>query len=138
MKNQELSTELYLDLMKRVLCFTLWPEPATKVRNFNNHKFPRKQIGNLLMTLLRRYTNLHLATRFVVSDSRRELGEVWPVCAHTMVGMRRLSNIQTCLETVIDENIPGDVIETGVWRGGTCIFMKAILKLGLKLLIFLT
>jgi hypothetical protein len=28
---------------------------------------------------------------------------------------------------VIEESVPGDLIETGVWRGGACIYMKGIL-----------
>jgi len=31
-------------------------------------------------------------------------------------------------EDVIARGVPGDFIETGVWRGGACIFMRAILK----------
>ena len=57
----------------------------------------------------------------------RETGEDWPVLAHTMVGNKRLLNIQELAENVIKNNIPGDFIETGVWRGGSCIFMIAIL-----------
>ncbi len=47
--------------------------------------------------------------------------------ALTMVPTSRLDNIQQCIEDVIGNNIPGDVIEAGVWRGGTAIFMKAVL-----------
>src|SRR5262249_41424222 len=39
----------------------------------------------------------------------------------------RLDNIQMCIESVIREGIPGDLIEAGVWRGGTTIFMKGVL-----------
>ncbi|MCU7835192.1 MAG: TylF/MycF family methyltransferase [gamma proteobacterium symbiont of Taylorina sp.] len=45
----------------------------------------------------------------------------------SMVGMKRLDNIQMSVETVITENIKGDLIETGVWRGGSVLLMKAIL-----------
>lgn len=48
--------------------------------------------------------------------------------AHTMIGMIRLNNLQYCVEDVIKNRIPGDLIETGVWRGGATIFMRAILK----------
>jgi O-methyltransferase len=58
----------------------------------------------------------------------RELGEDWPVLAHSMAGNRRLLNIQQLAEDVINKNIPGDFIETGVWRGGACIFMNAVLR----------
>lgn len=44
--------------------------------------------------------------------------------SHTMVGRKRLDNIQFCLDMVRLDNIAGDVIETGVWRGGACIFMR--------------
>lgn len=55
-------------------------------------------------------------------------GMDWPERAHTMIGMKRLDNIQMCAENIIKENIPGDFLETGVWRGGSVIFMRAILK----------
>ncbi|MEO7556222.1 MAG: TylF/MycF/NovP-related O-methyltransferase [Acidimicrobiales bacterium] len=46
----------------------------------------------------------------------------------TMVGNERLANMRQCLLDVIDKGVPGDVIETGVWRGGTTILMRGILK----------
>ena len=35
-----------------------------------------------------------------------------------MIGMQRLTSLQHCVETVLTENIPGDLVECGVWRGG--------------------
>lgn len=58
----------------------------------------------------------------------RQIGMDWPVDALTMVGDVRLANIQACLETVVRENIEGDFIECGVWRGGACIFARAVLN----------
>jgi len=45
-----------------------------------------------------------------------------------MVGMRRLDNLHQCTRTVLREGIPGDLVETGVWRGGCAILMRAILE----------
>lgn len=59
---------------------------------------------------------------------RRENGKDWPSVAHTMIGLKRLNNIQFCVEDILKNNIPGDLIEAGVWRGGATIFMRAILK----------
>jgi hypothetical protein len=42
--------------------------------------------------------------------------------------MSRLENLHQCCESVILNGIPGDFIETGVWRGGACIFMRGLLK----------
>ncbi|MCY7352610.1 MAG: TylF/MycF family methyltransferase, partial [Cytophagaceae bacterium] len=36
--------------------------------------------------------------------------------------------IESCIRSIVAEGIPGDLIETGVWRGGATIFMKAVLK----------
>ena len=57
----------------------------------------------------------------------REHGLDWPAQAQTMIGGKRMANLRTLMESVIAENVPGDFIETGVWRGGACIFMRAIL-----------
>jgi O-methyltransferase len=57
----------------------------------------------------------------------RELGLDWPADAETMIGMQRLTSLQECVETVLDEHIPGDLVECGVWRGGACILMRAVL-----------
>jgi O-methyltransferase len=45
-----------------------------------------------------------------------------------MIGRKRLSQLQHCIEEVLHEHIPGDLIECGVWRGGATIFMRAVLK----------
>jgi hypothetical protein len=48
--------------------------------------------------------------------------------AVTMLPRVRLENVRFCIETVIRENIPGDLIEAGVWRGGGSIFMSGTLR----------
>lgn len=60
--------------------------------------------------------------------NKREHGEDHPLTAFTMIGMKRLDNIEYCMDEIRRNNIPGDCIETGVWRGGATIFMRAILK----------
>ena len=59
---------------------------------------------------------------------RREIGRDWPQHAHTMVGAARLRNLAKLTCKVLDDGIRGDLIETGVWRGGCCIMMRALLK----------
>ena len=61
-------------------------------------------------------------------EAKRSVGLDWPTYAHTMIGMKRLDNLQFCVEEVIKNNVPGDLIETGVWRGGATILMRAVLK----------
>jgi hypothetical protein len=45
-----------------------------------------------------------------------------------MIGVKRMGNLRTIAESVIWHHVPGDFIETGVWRGGACILMRAVLK----------
>ena len=47
--------------------------------------------------------------------------------AHTMIGSKRLDNIHHCLDAIRRERVPGDLMETGVWRGGAVIFMRGYL-----------
>ena len=58
----------------------------------------------------------------------REYGWDWPSKAHSMIGRKRMENLRALAERVIFGGVPGDFIETGVWRGGACIFMRAILE----------
>lgn len=64
-----------------------------------------------------------------IEDKKVQFGLNWPERAHTMIGLKRLSNIQYCFENVVKDGIEGDLIETGVWRGGATIFMKALVNL---------
>jgi O-methyltransferase len=58
----------------------------------------------------------------------RAAGRDWPATAETMIGLFRLQNLQECIADILQRGVPGDLIETGVWRGGACIFMRAVLK----------
>ncbi len=94
---------LYLDLLKSCLLNTLYDDPAQAVKTPSGRRIPAAQAWD-------------------------EGGRAWLTPAHTMIGRKRLENIQSCLESVLADNIIGDVIETGVWRGGATIFMRGILK----------
>jgi O-methyltransferase len=51
----------------------------------------------------------------------------WPPRAHTMLPRARLDNLRRLTQRVLKDNVAGDFIETGVWRGGACILLRAIL-----------
>jgi O-methyltransferase len=59
--------------------------------------------------------------------AKRLIGADWPSHAHTMIGLKRLRNLRSLISQVFEDRIPGDFIETGVWRGGACIYMRALL-----------
>lgn len=119
--------DLYLDLIKKTLSFSLWPEPPVDLAFFGHKqtRFQRLVLGPLDKLLRRR--NYRIMVDRPMTLQQRQGGEVWPSYADTMAGMKRLDNLQMAVETVLAEKIPGDLIETGVWRGGSCILMKAVL-----------
>jgi O-methyltransferase len=57
----------------------------------------------------------------------REFGLDWPARAETMVGRRRLGHVGRCVADVLERDVPGDLLEAGVWRGGTTILMRGVL-----------
>lgn len=47
---------------------------------------------------------------------------------YTMIGLRRLDNLEYCINKVIEEGISGAIVEAGVWRGGAMIFANGVQK----------
>ena len=93
-----IATDLYLDLLKKSITNTLYSAEPDG-GNDNQLQF--------VQDFIRHYIN---------------------GAAISMLPMSRLDNLQYCIADVIDKRVPGDFIETGVWRGGTTIFMRASLK----------
>jgi O-methyltransferase len=119
-------SELYLELMKKTLSLTLWPEPSREIKPLGTHSLVNRKVISFVTGLLRK-RNFVISQRTAAIEADRETGNFWPGYAHTMVGVKRLDNIQQCIEIVLRNQVEGDFIETGVWRGGTCIFMRSIL-----------
>jgi Macrocin-O-methyltransferase (TylF) len=95
------NSNLYLDLLKKVITNMIY-EDQTNVAGF--------------------------ITDSAYSAELRATGEDYPRVAHSMVGLKRLDNLQKCLEDVLRDDIPGDFAETGVWRGGACIFARGVFQ----------
>jgi hypothetical protein len=83
-------------------------------------------IKRVLTNLIYEDSRLDGSSAVFEAEARLE-GRDWPSVAHTMVGLSRLDNLQMCLESVLADGVPGDFIETGVWRGGASIFTRAVL-----------
>jgi hypothetical protein len=59
-------------------------------------------------------------------EGRRSAYEL-PPGIMTMIGRRRLDNVRRCVVDVLERGVPGDLIETGVWKGGATILMRGVL-----------
>ena len=113
--------ELYLELMKKCLVNSLYDEVDLA------SVFGKGPWGRRADAALSRFGVKWVRAK---GDARanRSAGRDNNPRAHTMIGLGRLENIQSCVEEVLAANVPGDLIEAGVWRGGAAIFMRAILK----------
>jgi O-methyltransferase len=113
--------DLYLDLMKRSLLNLIYAEQ--EVTFAAPVGLPKKLISALV-----RMGGAEVVRRKPLRTLERLEGRDWPLYGQTMVSWKRLENVQFCVEQVIQNSVPGDLIETGVWRGGVSILMRAVLK----------
>lgn len=117
------AADLYLDLLKGCLTRDLFLDEQT--RGLGGWR------GRLWNSVRRRTgTDVRIVRPLTalpeVAAKWRE-GAMRPGNGETMIGRKRLDNIQECVTRVIADGVPGDLIETGVWRGGATIFMRAVL-----------
>jgi O-methyltransferase len=112
---------LYLDLMKR--CLTNFLYGDCEEAPIQPHGFLKRKIFEVCAA-----RGIRMVRAKPFDPQVRGEGRDWPPTAHTMIGLRRLDNLQSCIEDVLARDVPGDLIETGVWRGGATIFMRAVLE----------
>jgi len=120
-----LAAERYLDLLKQCLSRMLFRQPTYHlvIPPSTWRGIPKRA----LQAWLRNSRDIELV-RILPFDAQARLeGRDWPDDAETMIGNKRLDNLHFCIRSVIEREVPGDLIETGVWRGGACIFMRGAL-----------
>jgi O-methyltransferase len=125
----QLARGLYLDLLKRTLIGAVAEDNDAILGGVTTAGAPvlYKRVADGVGKLAGR-AGLEIAYKRPYDPAKRSVGRDWPARADSMIGLARMDNIQHCVETVIQEGIPGDMIETGVWRGGATIFMRGVLK----------
>ncbi|GAB6496365.1 putative bacteriocin O-metyltransferase [Bacillus sp. UMTAT18] len=126
------AVQLYLELLKKTILFEIWLEyePYLPASLHISKELSYEPVTVPLPLFLKQYVENH-NLKIVdpnVSESERQGGKDWPRAAHSMIGRKRMNQLHEAMETVVRENIEGDFIETGVWRGGSCIFMNGFLQ----------
>jgi O-methyltransferase len=99
--------DAYLDLLKLSLCDLVGAGTTSVGRTPEGQVMARELDGEQLRL--------------------RSAGMDWPRHGLTMVGLRRLDDLQRCVEAVVEDGVEGDLIEAGAWRGGASILMRAVL-----------
>lgn len=123
--NSKEPQDLYLKLLTRALTGALHEQvlyPVAPTRGLKKRVFT--PIQRLLAS-----QGFVLARSMSIGPHSFAQSPPWPPIptADTMIGPRGLQNIRECVEDVLQQDVPGDLIEAGVWRGGATLFMRALL-----------
>ncbi|HEY2703997.1 MAG TPA: TylF/MycF family methyltransferase [Candidatus Dormibacteraeota bacterium] len=121
---EDRGTQLYLDLLKRSLVGMLSGHELQTV--VPSVEWKRRAVRLASRLLARR--GIELVRAMPYDLDKREQGLDWPLHAVSMIGLRRMDNLEHLIRDVLRRGVPGDLIETGVWRGGATILMRAVLK----------
>lgn len=119
------AVDLYLDVMAKMLTRYRFEGRNVTV------KLPMRSYQSYLWDLTRLAMpgrDIRMVEAGEFNSRLREEGRDWPADAESMIGLKRMANLRSCVESVIADGVPGDLIETGAWRGGATIYMRAILK----------
>ena len=121
--------EAYIELLKRAVLGDT-AGPVTVYQPVRTQ--PRGWLAKRLLKGILRSEKAIMARPTTVDLSHNDDGLLsvfelppWPL---TMIGSRRLDNVEHCMRSVLEQGVPGDFIETGVWKGGTTIFMRGVLR----------
>jgi O-methyltransferase len=115
---------LYIDLLKRLLARSVFDENVVPVAP---RRGSRKQRLYAPLEKALSAKGLVLARRIESRDAFLESPPAQIRNAETLIGPVGLENVQYCVEDVLKYEVPGDLIEAGVWRGGAVLFMRGLL-----------
>ena len=119
------ATELYLDLLKHSILNDIYLDDELRIAYLRaclagTETFDYSELHDIRTRRRDQYEELK-ASRLIGRFFGRNIKNSG--FSHSMIGRARLDSLHECLDTIRQRNIPGDFIECGVWRGGSCIFM---------------
>lgn len=128
--------ETYLELLKKVILNEIYLDNELRIQYLGEQLLSKRKLFQ--KASINYQTLHHITSAFPEKHSAlqegRKLGKHLEnniqhlVYAHSMIGRKRMDNIHDCLNLIIENNIAGDLIECGVWQGGSTILMNGFLK----------
>jgi O-methyltransferase len=123
-----ITRRLYLDLLKKSLMNEIGIENELRIHYLRSciadGTAPDEIVIRDIRTRRAEDFEEYLAVRRDGNLFRGQVSE----CPYTMIGRKRLDNLELLVTRVIEERVPGDVIECGVWRGGASIFIRGTMR----------
>ena len=109
------AADRYLDLLARALDRDLFLDE--EVRNVDLRQWPGANLTGCATSLAS-----SAGASFAGRRRRREPWQDWPShIAGDHGPASPLVNVSACVTHAFEDGVPGDLVETGVWRGGACI-----------------
>lgn len=125
-----ISNSEYLEFLKRAITRAIFARP--RERHTWRASFPGKRQLVLATNRLLGAVGLEVVkTVRVTGDAYVESGHAATnraEDAESMLGTRQFDSMQACIFDVVQNKVPGDLLEAGVWRGGMTIFMRGVLR----------
>jgi hypothetical protein len=115
----------YLDLLKRALVNLIYPEHELRIDYLEQHGAGGDRLAHQRALRDIRYTAPETFAALVAGKRASRTGRR-PWYSHSMIGLRRLENLEWCTARVFADGVPGDFLEAGVCQGGASIFMRAL------------
>jgi O-methyltransferase len=124
---KSLSNELYLDMELRlsyiIACMSLKKQPVLEIL-----VHPKMHLREIYQDFLEgRKLGRVRDFQAIIEGERVHVSHKYNYFYHTCIGEKRLDNLEYCVQVCTRDKIAGDVIETGVWRGGACVYLQALL-----------
>lgn len=121
------SRGLYLDLLQRSLMGALYAETPREPTDDDLARCLAR-----LMAARKRFAGAEGDAARLLSASPRDLFAFQERMSarqrkHTMTAESGVNNVRECVETVLREDVPGDLLEAGVWKGGLPLLMRGVL-----------
>jgi O-methyltransferase len=96
------------EILKKIL---LGAVSNDNVRKFINNELNEEEIKNL--------SDAEIPNDLAEWVEFKDLGP-----ALSMIGYKRLTNLEHLVTDIVNNKVEGSFIETGVWKGGACMFVK--------------
>ncbi|MCJ7472340.1 MAG: TylF/MycF family methyltransferase, partial [Actinobacteria bacterium] len=90
----------------------------------------KNRIKRILRRSLYRFATKSIPSLDIVNMEREmeEMGEIYEICKNlTMSSKTRIYALYKAVEYIVNSNIPGDFVECGVYKGGSCMIMALTL-----------
>lgn len=117
----------YLDLVMFAVTNLIYPEHELRLEQLERGPFPGDEVEQQRRSRDIRYDDPSAYAGLVASKLDGQVRDRRVTrYSHTMIGMKRLQNLERCAASVFRDRVPGDFLEAGVCQGGASIFLRAL------------